>query len=42
MKIPGLIVLCLLAGCAAKPNLEKLEAEASITVIGQQLKIASA
>ncbi len=31
MKIPGLIVLCLLAGCAAKPTLEELEAEASIT-----------
>ena len=31
MKIPGLIILCLLVGCATKPTLEELEAEASNT-----------
>ena len=31
MKLLSIVVLCLLAGCASKPSLEELEAEASIT-----------
>jgi len=31
MKLAGVIILCLLAACAAKPTMEELEAEASIT-----------
>jgi len=31
MKLTGVIILCLLAGCATKPTLDELEAEASIT-----------
>ncbi len=31
MKVLSLMILCLLVGCASKPTLEELEAEASIT-----------
>jgi hypothetical protein len=31
MKLVSVIILCLLAACAAKPTMEELEAEASIT-----------
>ncbi len=31
MKLAGLLIIILLAGCASKPSLEELEAEASMT-----------
>jgi hypothetical protein len=31
MKLAGILIFCLLVGCASKPSLEELEAEASIT-----------